>query len=61
MTKEYIIVGDNNYWYATLNSTEKIARAEMKRIKKDIKNNVYDDLADELYLFEAKEISSLKI
>jgi hypothetical protein len=38
MKKKYIIVGDNNYWYATTDLiTKKELEAEIKRIKKEIK------------------------
>lgn len=60
--KKYIVVGDNNYWYATFSSSSE--RAAMKRfttIKKEITNGErggfdVDEVA-EVYLFEAKEIA----
>lgn len=64
MNKEYIIVGDNNYWYSTCNNLED-ADTELKQIKNHIKSGVYEGElageAEELYIYEAKEIKSITI
>ena len=61
--KTYIIVGDNNFWYATLtDTTEKQALVILKSVKKDIKKGIYENNeAEELYLFEAVEVERLSI
>lgn len=61
--KTYIIVGDNNFWYATMDSTLKQAQSELKRIASVIKKGVGSEFdepseASELYLYEAKEVDS---
>lgn len=53
--KEYIIVGSNNYWYASKLDTLLEAEAEIGNIlEKD------GDLPEKFYIFEAKEITQVK-
>lgn len=67
MRKNYIIVGDNNFWYATLfRTTEKGANKELNRIRKQIEEGVGSEFdepseASTLYLYEAKEITRAEI
>lgn len=62
MEKTYVIVGDNNYWYATFsakNATE--INTRLKDVKKDIKNYHFDndiELPSELYCYEAELIKT---
>ena len=62
--KTYLIVGDNNFWYGTTPPmSEKQAEKALKNTKKLIeKGNFFvDNSAEELYLWEAKEITRIKI
>lgn len=64
--KTYIIVGDNNFWYATMDGTLKQAQSELKRIARVIKKGVGSEFdepseASELYLYEAKELDTAYI
>lgn len=57
MKKNYIIVGDNNYWFHTLtNATEKELKTEINRVKKGIKQGLFDGVdkhdVEELKVFE---------
>lgn len=57
--KNYIIVGDNNYWYSTTGLvTKEQLQNEITIVRQYIKDNQED--ANELYVYEASE-SSLTI
>ena len=57
--KNYIIVGDNNYWYSTTGLvTKEQLQKEITIVRQYIKDNQED--ANELYVYEASE-SSLTI
>lgn len=57
--KNYIIVGDNNYWYSTTGLvTEEQLQNEIEMVKQYIKDN--QEEVNELYVYEASE-SSLTI
>lgn len=57
--KNYIIVGDNNYWYSTTGLvTKEQLQNEIAIVRQYIKDNQED--ANELYVYEASE-SSLTI
>ena len=67
MKKEYIIVGDNNFWYASCIETLKEAKAQVKEIMKNGKAGYGCALCDQepccepetLYIYEAKEIKQI--
>lgn len=71
MKKEYIIVGSNNFWYASCIETKKEALAEAKKIMKHKgeqnrnygNDEMYGDTApykpDTLYIYEAIEVERL--
>lgn len=65
--KTYIILGDNNFWYAAqFDVSRKEAQKELARIKREIKKGVGDRFnepseASELYLYEATLIAETKI
>ena len=64
MKKKYIIVGDNNFWYATTNEmTTSELEDVLEEIKADIKRGDYEDNStpNELFAFEAKEIKRIKL
>lgn len=50
---EYLILGDNNKWYATLETLKEV-KQEMKRLINDYE--IVDEECEELYIYEAKEI-----
>lgn len=55
--KNYIIVGDNNTWYATTGLvTEQGLQEEIKRVKEYV-NEDKDEFVSELYVYEASETS----
>ena len=57
--KNYIIVGDNNYWYSTTGLvTEEQLKEEIEMVKQYIKDN--QEEVFELYVYEVSE-SSLTI
>ena len=57
--KNYIIVGDNNYWYSTTGLvTKEQLQNEITIVRQYIKDNQED--VNELYVYEASE-SSLTI
>jgi hypothetical protein len=57
--KNYIIVGDNNYWYSTTGLvTKEQLQNEIEMVKQYIKDN--QEEVSELYVYEASE-SSLTI
>ena len=59
MKKEYLIIGDNNHWYASGITSLKIAREELK----DIKENqiVFNDEPEKFYIFKAEEIEQVDL
>lgn len=61
--KEYIIVGDNNFWYSFFQAKTKAQiKAEIKEVKKLLKNKQYDDNnCCQLYVYEAKEIERIEV
>jgi hypothetical protein len=64
--KNYIIVGDNNFWYATTEKvSEKKAIILMKEIKKGIKKDMFEDeyngKPSSLYLYEAKSVAEINL
>ena len=66
MKKKYIIVGDNNFWYATTDEiTDEQLTAEIKDLKKRIKNREFEDRAlkevEELFVYEAKEVQRINL
>jgi hypothetical protein len=63
--KSYIIVGDNNFWYATTGEiTEKELKTELKNVQTKIIQNEYSDFENgdpsELIAYEAKQAHTLK-
>ena len=42
MKKQYLIVGDNNFWYATIPDTDNIQK-EIENVRDGILNNYYND------------------
>ena len=64
MEKEYLIIGDNNFWYAIC-ETLKEAKAQIRKIKKDGNSGYGCAICseepcckpDNLYIYEAKEIT----
>ena len=54
--KNYIIVGDNNYWYSTTGLiTEEQLQNEIAMVKQYIKDN--QEEVYEIYVYEASETS----
>jgi len=68
MKKEYVIVGDNNFWYAQ-GFTIKEGKARLKEIAKKIKKGDRYDLADDenlpepetLYLYVGEEAGRIDL
>lgn len=61
MKKKYIIVGDNNFWYATTNEISKGELAdELEEMATAIKNGEYSDndyaKPNTLFVYEADEV-----
>ncbi len=54
--KNYVIMGDNNFWYSTTGYvTKKLLEKDIKDVKENIKNKFYDGVdgePNELYVFE---------
>ena len=43
MKKNYVIMGDNNFWYSTTGEvTKEQLQKEIEEVKEGIKNNTYD-------------------
>lgn len=54
--KNYIIVGDNNYWYSTTGLvTQEQLQSEIDMVKQYIIDNLEE--VNELYVYEASESS----
>ena len=54
--KNYIIVGDNNYWYSTTGLvTQEQLQSEIAMVKQYIIDNLEE--VNELYVYEASELS----
>lgn len=64
MKKNYLIVGDNNYWYSTFEAdSNEEATAELDNVRKKITENFYEDgtTPGELFLFEGNRITQTLI
>ena len=63
MEKQYLIIGSNNFWYASGLETLKEAKREIKEIKKnasdysDPETGYIPELPEKFYIYEAKEIN----
>jgi hypothetical protein len=57
--KKYIIIGSNNFWYASHVEKHEI-KTELKYIKKNWRQ-FNGSKPDELYVFEAKEIKRINL
>ncbi len=58
MKNEYLILGDNNKWYATCYSKADM-KNELKKLKKKFKSGADfegDEIPDFLYCYKAQEI-----
>ena len=58
--KNYIIVGDNNFWYSKTGLvTEEQLQERIQEVKEYAKGNIYEneEKATELYVYEASETS----
>jgi len=57
--KNYIIVGDNNFWYSTTGLvTEEKLQEEIQLVKQGIASGLYESNGvSELYVYEASENS----
>ena len=62
MTKTYVVLGDNNYWYSTFHAkNDNEALKELERIVKDIEDGFYNTAdipmdPESVYLCEAREL-----
>ena len=60
--KNYIIVGDNNFWYSTTGLiTEEVLKQTIEEIKDYIKINNEEEEPTTLYVYETSEETSLTI
>lgn len=60
--KEYIIVGDNNFWYADIDCKPSQLDKEIAKVMKDVKKGAFEDNnAEMLYVFEAKQITRVNL
>ena len=60
--KRYIIVGDNNFWYATTGEiTAKELKTEIKYVKENIDVYEHDVKPSQLFVYEATEIKRVKV
>lgn len=62
--KRYIIVGDNNFWYSTTSElTEKQLEKELKNIKEQINDGMFDDNGkpSELFAYEATRVKTVEV
>jgi hypothetical protein len=61
--KNYIIIGDNNYWYSTFDA--KFAHEvteQIELVKAGIKDNLYEiNTANKLYIYETKLITEINL
>ncbi len=66
-SQQYIIVGDNNFWYATFDAkSAQEARKELGRIKRAIEKGVGSEFdepseASNLYLYRAVKVGETDI
>lgn len=66
--KEYLIIGSNNFWYAScLNSLAEV-RAEIKNIKEKTRSygdpeggEIESELPETLYVYKAVEIKRIEV
>lgn len=65
---QYIVLGDNNYWYTTFDAeTKSEAKKQFREIKKDILSGEVFDISNvdyqpnKIYLYGVKEIAELEI
>ena len=65
---EYIIIGSDNFWYASGLSSLKEAKKEIKNIKRNISKGHYadpetgqmrDELPEKFYIYKAIEIDKI--
>lgn len=61
--KNYIIVGDNNFWYSYLKEvTEKELKKELKNIKENLSDYNNESEPTELYVYEVLEkVKTIKL
>ncbi len=61
MKKEYLIIGNDNYWYASGITSLKIARSEVKRMIEDGEIGKGNETPEKLYIFKAEEIEQVEV
>ena len=62
--KSFIIVGDNNYWYASFTNEQDTVEKAIKRVKKQITNGEFEEDGAEpqqLYVYEVNEVKRISI
>lgn len=61
MEKLYVIIGSNNFWYATFRaSTQSEIDGWVKEVKMNCGENE-ETYPDELYLYEVNEVTTIKL
>jgi hypothetical protein len=59
--KKYLIVGSNNFWYTTIECTPSKLEGEVGKVKKEIKQGVYEaDEPDTLYAFPLENSAAIE-
>lgn len=69
MKKEYLIIGSNNFWYASGLTSLEAVKQEIKNIKgnqpygnpESGKISEIAEMPDTLYVYEAKEIKRIEL
>jgi len=61
--KEYLVIGDNNFWYASCDS-KKDALSEAKEAMKGVREYSDDagnvpEIPETVYIYEAKEVAQI--
>lgn len=65
--KEYLIIGSNNFWYASCLKSLAEVKAEIKKIKKekswyaDPESGYEPDLPEKLYIYKAEETKQVEV
>lgn len=66
MKQEYLIIGSNNFWYASGITSLEAVKEEVKRIKgnqayANPENGKIAELPDTLYVYKAEEIKRIEL
>lgn len=61
MKKEYLIIGSDNYWYASGITSLKIAKSEVRDMIEEGRIGKRNAMPKKLFIFKAEEIEQIEV